>query len=48
MCNNNEGDKPLYRAQSNNDTNWCLGTQSSVYTCSTAIILGVATDQGAK
>jgi len=46
MCNRNESDKPLYRAQSNNDTNWCLGTESTVYTCSTAIILGVALDQG--
>ncbi|MCY4428089.1 MAG: methylamine dehydrogenase (amicyanin) light chain [Halieaceae bacterium] len=45
LCNRNEGDKPLYRAQSNNDTNWCLGTQSSVYTCSTAVILGVASGQ---
>lgn len=40
LCNRNEGDKPMYRAHSNNDTNWCLGTQSTVYTCSTAIILG--------
>jgi methylamine dehydrogenase light chain len=46
LCNRNESDKPLYRAQSNNDTNWCLGTESTVYTCSTAIILGVALDQG--
>ncbi len=45
LCNRNEADKPIYRAQSNNDTNWCLGTQSSVYTCSTAIILGVALEQ---
>ena len=42
LCNRNEADKPLYRAFSNNDTNWCLGTESSVYTCSTAVILGVA------
>ena len=44
LCNRNESDKPIYRAQSNNDTNWCLGTQSSVYNCSTAVILGVALD----
>ena len=24
------------------DTNWCLGTQSQVYNCSTAVLLGVA------
>ncbi len=45
LCNRNERDTPVYRAQTNNDTNWCLGTQSSVYTCSTAVILGVATEK---
>ena len=45
LCNRNEDDTPVYRAQTNNDTNWCLGTQSSVYNCSTAVILGVAVDQ---
>ena len=44
LCNRNERDTPIYRAQTNNDTNWCLGASSTVYTCSTAIILGVATD----
>ena len=46
LCNRNERDTPVYRAQTNNDTNWCLGTSSTVYTCSTAVILGVALDQG--
>lgn len=45
ICNRNESDKPTYRAQANNDTNWCLGTDSSVYHCSTAVILGVALDK---
>lgn len=45
LCNRNEGDRPQVRPQSNNDYNWCLGTQSSVYNCSTAIIVGVALDQ---
>jgi methylamine dehydrogenase light chain len=44
LCNRNESDTPVYRAQTNNDTNWCLGTQSTVYNCSTAVILGVALD----
>lgn len=44
LCNRNEGDKPVYRPQANNDTNWCLGTKSTVYTCSTASVIGVATD----
>jgi len=45
LCNRNESDKPPYRAQSNNDINWCLGSASTVYNCSTAIILGVALDE---
>lgn len=45
LCNKNEADKPPYRAFSNNDTNWCLGTESSIYHCSTAIIVGIATDK---
>ena len=45
LCNKNESDKPPYRAFSNNDTNWCLGTESSIYHCSTGIIVGVAVDK---
>lgn len=45
LCNNNVGDRPVVRPQANNDTNWCLGTSSSVYSCSTAVLLGVALDQ---
>ena len=42
LCNRNENDKPTYRPQANNDINWCLGTQSNVYTCSTGVVLGVS------
>lgn len=42
LCNRNEGERPAYRPQQNNDLNWCLGTQSAVYTCSTSVIIGVA------
>jgi methylamine dehydrogenase light chain len=42
MCNRNEGDRPQARPQANNDYNWCLGTESSVYNCSVAAIVGVA------
>lgn len=45
LCNRNEGDRPPVRPQSNNDTNWCLGTQSNVYNCSTAVIVGVALEK---
>lgn len=44
FCNRNENDKPTYRPQSNNDINWCLGTQSNIYTCTTGVVLGVATE----
>ena len=44
-CNRNEGDRPMVRPQATNDINWCLGTESTVYNCSTAIILGVAIPQ---
>ncbi len=42
MCNRNEGDRPMYRPEKSNDINWCLGTDSSLYHCSTAILIGLA------
>lgn len=45
LCNRNENDKPTYRPQANNDINWCLGTTSNVYSCSTGVVLGVAIDE---
>ncbi len=44
LCNRNEDDRPVYRPAANNDINWCIGTDSSVYNCSTAVILGLATE----
>lgn len=44
LCNRNEADRPMVRPQANNDTNWCVGSQSSIYNCSTAVIIGIATD----
>ena len=44
LCNRNEGDRPQVRPQSNNDYNWCLGTESSIYNCSVAAIVGVAVE----
>ena len=41
-CNRNEGEKPVARPQANNGLNWCLGAENQAYTCSTAIIIGVA------
>ncbi len=42
LCNRNEGDRPQARPQSNNDYNWCLGSESSIYNCSVAAVIGVA------
>jgi methylamine dehydrogenase light chain len=44
MCNTNEGDRPMYNPPKSNDINWCLGTESSVYHCSTAILLGLSVE----
>ena len=44
LCTRNESDRPMTRPQNNNDIVWCLGTTSQAYTCSTAIIVGEATD----
>jgi methylamine dehydrogenase light chain len=42
MCNRNEGEKPPYVPPKNNDINWCVGTDSSAYHCSTAVVIGAA------
>ena len=42
LCTRNEGDRPMYRPDKNNDLNWCLGTKSAVYHCSTAVVVGLA------
>ena len=41
FCNTNEGDRPVYVPSKSNDINWCLGTSSNAYHCSTAVIIGV-------
>ncbi len=44
LCNNNLSDVPPYRAFSNNDINWCVGLEdTTIYHCTTAIIVGIAT-----
>ena len=45
LCQRDEGDRPLYRADKSNDVNWCLGSKSSVYHCSTAVVVGIAIEQ---
>ncbi len=45
LCQRNEGDRPVYNPRVANDLNWCLGTSSSAYHCSTAIVIGTALDE---
>ena len=45
LCMRDEGDRPVYRSDKTNDVNWCLGTESSVYHCSTAVVVGVAIEK---
>lgn len=42
FCNTNSGDRPGYRMGVHNDVNWCMSNDSSVYHCTTSIIVGVA------
>jgi methylamine dehydrogenase light chain len=44
-CHRNEGDKPIYFPHRSNDINWCFGTETVVYHCSTAIVIGMATEE---
>ena len=44
LCQRNEGDRPVYNPRVANDLNWCLGTTSAAYHCSTAIVIGAALD----
>jgi methylamine dehydrogenase light chain len=44
FCNRNEGDRPIYYPHRSNDINWCAGTPTNVYHCSTAIVIGVAAE----
>jgi methylamine dehydrogenase light chain len=41
FCNRNEGDKPVYYPPKSNDINWCIGTNSNAYHCSTAVVVGL-------
>ena len=45
FCNRNEGDKPTYYPPKNNDINWCVGTKTNAYHCSTAVVATTAVEQ---
>lgn len=42
LCNRNEGDTPNYFPAKSNDINWCLGSSSNMYHCTTTNVLGLA------
>ena len=42
LCNRNEDDKPMYVPSKSNDINWCQSSQSNVYHCTIAVVLGEA------
>lgn len=44
FCNRNEGDRPVYLPGKSNDINWCMGTTTTAYSSTVALVLGVATD----
>lgn len=44
FCNRNEGDRPVYQPGKSNEINWCTGSPSLAYHCSTAIVLGLAAE----
>ncbi|MGH7908091.1 MAG: methylamine dehydrogenase light chain [Candidatus Binataceae bacterium] len=41
MCENNQGDMPIYRTQADNTVFWCFGSKSFVVNCTTSVVLGV-------
>ena len=45
LCTRNQGTRPMHTPFLSNEYNWCLGTSSQAYHCSTSIVLGVATPQ---
>lgn len=45
LCMRDERDRPIYRSDKSNDINWCLGSTSFMYHCSTAIVVGLAFEE---
>ncbi len=41
LCNRNEGDRPLYRPSVANDYSWCVGSETTPYHCTLAVVVGV-------
>jgi methylamine dehydrogenase light chain len=43
LCNNNEGERPMWMPPKSNDTNWCQGVKANSYHCTIAAVVGTAT-----
>ncbi len=42
FCSRSEGEKPVYHPFKSGHINWCLSSETNVYHCSTAIVVGKA------
>lgn len=42
LCNNNERERPGYRLGVHNDINWCMANTSTMFHCTTSVIVGAA------
>lgn len=42
LCNFNERERPGYRMGVHNDINWCMANTSSMFHCTTAVLVGEA------
>lgn len=40
FCSRSEGEMPVYLPAKSGHINWCIGTKTNVYHCSTAIVIG--------
>jgi methylamine dehydrogenase light chain len=42
MCANAERERPGYQITLHNDINWCMSNESSIFHCTTSVIVGLA------
>ena len=42
LCNFNLGERPAYRMGLHNDINWCMANTSTMFHCTTAVLVGEA------
>ena len=43
-CARFEGAEPMYRPSRSGTINWCLAAKSNIYNCTTALVVGIATE----